>query len=170
MQLEKFIADVPDFPKKGILFKDITPLMQNGEALKYTMEKLSEYAKEKGATLVVGPEARGFLFGTPVAALMGVGFVPVRKPDKLPREAIEYEYDLEYGSSKLCIHKDAIEKGEKVVIIDDLLATGGTVEASIKLVEQLGGIVVGCAFLIELGFLKGRDRLKNYDIYSLIQY
>ncbi len=170
MQLKNYIADVPDFPKEGILFKDITPLMQNGEALKYTMEKLSDYAREKGATLIIGPEARGFLFGTPVAAIMGVGFVPVRKPGKLPREVVTYKYDLEYGSSELCIHKDAIEKGQKVVIIDDLLATGGTVEAAIKLIEKLGGEVVGCAFLIELKDLKGREKLHNYDVYSLIQY
>lgn len=170
MQIEKYIADVPNFPKEGILFKDITPLMQNGEALKYTIDKLSEYVLDKGASLIVGPEARGFLFGTPVAAMTGVGFVPVRKPGKLPRETVEFEYDLEYGSNKLCIHKDAIQKGQKVIIIDDLLATGGTVEASIKLIEQLGGIVVGCAFLIELNELSGREKLKDYDIYSLIQY
>ncbi len=113
MQIEKYIADVPNFPKEGILFKDITPLMQNGEALKYTIEKLSEYATSKNASLIVGPEARGFLFGTPVAAMMGVGFIPVRKPGKLPREVVEFEYDLEYGSSKLCIHRDAIKKGQK---------------------------------------------------------
>jgi len=170
MDLKKYIADVPNFPKEGILFKDITPLMQNGEVLKYTMERLCDYAKEKNANLIVGPEARGFLFGTPVAAMLGLGFVPVRKPDKLPRTTVEYEYDLEYGSSKLCVHSDAITKGQRVVIIDDLLATGGTVEASIKLIEQLGGIVVGCAFLIELTTLNGREKLINYDIYSLIQY
>lgn len=170
MQLEKFIANVPDFPKEGILFKDITPLMQDGEALRFTIDKLSEFAKEKGADLIVGPEARGFLFGTPVAALLGIGFVPVRKPGKLPREVVEYEYDLEYGSNKLCIHKDAIKKGQKVMIIDDLLATGGTVEAATKLIEELGGNVVGCAFLIELDALKGRDKLKNYEVFSLIKY
>jgi len=170
MILEKYITTVPDFPIEGILFRDITPLMQNGEALRYAMDKLSEFAKDKGAELIVGPEARGFLFGTPVATLMGVGFVPVRKPGKLPREVIEYEYDLEYGSNKLCIHKDAIKKGQKVVIIDDLLATGGTVEAAIKLVETLGGVVVGCAFLIELVDLKGRERLKDYDVFSLVKY
>ncbi|HEY8364738.1 MAG TPA: adenine phosphoribosyltransferase [Haloplasmataceae bacterium] len=170
MDLKKFIADVPDFPKEGILFKDITPLMQNGKALRFTVEKLSEFAKEKGADLIVGPEARGFLFGTPVAALMGVGFVPVRKPGKLPREVVEFNYELEYGSNTLCVHKDAIEKGQKVVIIDDLLATGGTVEAAIKLIEMLGGTVVGCAFLIELKDLHGREKLQGYDVYSLIQY
>lgn len=170
MKIEQFIADVPNFPKEGILFKDITPLMQNGKALKYTMEQLSSYAVSKNASLIVGPEARGFLFGTPVAAMMGIGFVPVRKPGKLPRERVEYEYDLEYGSSKLCIHKDAITKGQKVVIIDDLLATGGTVEATIKLIEQLGGEVVGCAFLIELTELDGRNKLKGYGVHSLIKY
>lgn len=170
MDFKKYIANVPDFPKEGILFRDITPLMQDGEALRFTMEKLGEYAKEKGADIIVGPEARGFLFGTPVAAMIGKGFVPVRKPGKLPRETVEFEYDLEYGSSKLCIHKDAIKKGQKVVIIDDLLATGGTVEAAIKLIELLGGEVVGCAFLIELKDLDGRSKLKNYDILSLITY
>ncbi len=170
MKIEQFIADVPNFPKEGILFKDITPLMQNGEALRYTMEQLSNYVTSKNASLIVGPEARGFLFGTPVAAMMGIGFVPVRKPGKLPRESIEYEYDLEYGSNKLCIHKDAIKKGQKVVIIDDLLATGGTVEAAIKLIEQLGGEVVGCAFLIELTELNGRKKLDGYEIHSLVRY
>src|SRR5690554_895959 len=170
MNLKKFIANVPNFPKEGILFRDITPLMQNGEALRFTMEKFCEYAKEKEADLIVGPEARGFLFGTPVAAMMGIGFVPVRKPGKLPREVVEYEYDLEYGSSKLSIHKDAIKKGQKIVIIDDLLATGGTVEAAINLIEQLGGEVVGCAFLIELKDLKGRSKLGNREIHSLITY
>lgn len=170
MKLEKFIIDVPDFPKEGILFKDITPLMQNGEALKYTTKQFIEFAKKNNADVIVGPEARGFLFGTPVAAMMGIGFVPVRKPGKLPRESIEYKYDLEYGSNCLCIHKDAIKKGQRVLIIDDLLATGGTIEAAIKLIEQLGGIVVGCAFLIELKFLNGKDRLKNYEVISLIKY
>ncbi|MDF2700182.1 MAG: adenine phosphoribosyltransferase [Haloplasmataceae bacterium] len=170
MNIEKFIADVPNFPKEGILFKDITPLMQNGEALKYTIEQFVEYAKAKKANVIVGPEARGFLFGTPAAAMMGVGFVPVRKPGKLPRETVSFEYDLEYGSNTLCIHKDAIRPGERIIIMDDLLATGGTVEAAIKLVEKLGGIVVGCAFLIELVDLNGKDRLKGYDVHSLIKY
>lgn len=170
MNLKQFIADVPNFPKEGILFKDITPLMQNGEVLKYTIEQFIEFAKQHDVNLIVGPEARGFLFGTPVAAMMGVGFVPVRKPGKLPRETVTYEYDLEYGSNTLCIHKDAITKGQKVLIIDDLLATGGTVEAAIKLVEQLGGEVVGCAFLIELVDLNGRDKLKGYEVLSLIKY
>lgn len=170
MKLEDYIANVPDFPKKGILFKDITPLMQNGESLKYTMELLSDFSRKHGAEVIVGPEARGFLFGTPVAVVQGIGFVPVRKPGKLPRETYDLEYDLEYGTNKLCIHKDAIKKGQKVVIIDDLLATGGTVEAAIKLVEEVGGEVVGCAFLIELMDLKGRDKLKGYEVFSLIKY
>lgn len=170
MNLYDFIADVPDFPIEGILFRDITPLMQNGEAFAYTVKKLAEYAKERGADVIVGPEARGFLFGTPVAAMLGLGFVPVRKPGKLPRETVDFEYDLEYGSNTLSIHKDAIKPGQKVVIIDDLLATGGTVEASIKLVESLGGEVVGCGFVIELLDLKGRELLKDQNILSLIEY
>ena len=170
MDIEKYIIEVPDFPKEGILFKDITPLMQNGEVLKHTMEQLAAYTRTQNADLIVGPEARGFLFGTPVATLMGIGFIPIRKPGKLPREVAEYEYELEYGSGKLCIHKDAIKQGQRIVIIDDLLATGGTVEAAIKLIEMLGGIVVGCAFLIELSTLKGRERLTGYDVYSLITY
>lgn len=170
MDLKQFIANVPNFPKEGILFKDITPLMQDGDALRYTIEEFVKYAKKQDVNLIVGPEARGFLFGTPVAAMMSVGFVPVRKPGKLPREVVTYEYDLEYGSNALSIHKDSIKPGQKVLIIDDLLATGGTVEAAIKLVEELGGIVVGCAFLIELVDLNGRDKLKEYDILSLIKY
>lgn len=170
MNLKDYIADVPNFPKEGILFKDITPLMQNGEALKYAVDQMVEFAKQHNANLIIGPEARGFLFGTPVAAMMGLGFVPVRKPGKLPREVVEYAYDLEYGSNTLCIHQDAIQKGQRVLIVDDLLATGGTVEAAIKLTEQLGGEVVGCAFLIELEDLNGRDKLKGYEILSLLKY
>lgn len=170
MNLKDYIADVPDFPKPGILFKDITPLMQNGAALKYAVDQICNFALEKGADVICGPEARGFLFGTPVAAQLGIGFVPVRKPGKLPRETIEFHYDLEYGSNTLTLHQDAIKLGQKVLIVDDLLATGGTVEAAIKLVEKLGGIVVGCAFLIELADLHGRDKLANYDILSLVTY
>lgn len=170
MNLKDFIADVPNFPIEGILFKDITPLMQNGEAFAYTIEQLANFAKDRGADLIIGPEARGFLFGTPVAAKMGIGFVPVRKPGKLPRETVDFEYDLEYGTNVLSIHRDAIKPGQKVVIIDDLLATGGTVEAAIKLVQSLGGEVVGCAFLIELVDLNGRDRLQGQEILSLLKY
>ncbi len=170
MNLEKFIANVPDFPKEGIQFKDITPLMQNGKAFKYATEQFVEFAKEVGAEIIVGPEARGFIFGCPVSTELEIGFVPVRKPGKLPRETIEFQYDLEYGSNTLCMHKDAIKKGQRVLIIDDLLATGGTMDATCKLVEQLGGEVVGLGFLIELDFLKGRDLLKDYKVKSLINY
>jgi adenine phosphoribosyltransferase len=170
MNIKEYIADVPNFPKEGILFKDITPLMQNGEALKYVIDQISEYAKEKQVDIIAGPEARGFLFGTPVASSLGIGFVPVRKPGKLPRETVEFEYDLEYGSNKLAIHSDAVKPGQKVMIVDDLLATGGTVEAAIKLIEKLGGEVVGCAFLIELEDLNGRSKLEGYNIYSLLKY
>ena len=170
MILEKYIATVPDFPIEGILFRDITPLMQNGEALRYAMDKLSEFAKDKGAELIVGPEARGFLFGTPVATLMGVGFVPVRKPGKLPREVIEYEYDLEYGSNIVEIQKNAIKPGDRVIIVDDLLATGGTMMAATKLIENLGGEISGIITLIELTELGGRDLLKNYFVHSIVTY
>ena len=170
MNLREFIKDVPNFPKEGILFKDITPLMENGEAYRYANILFTEYAREKGATVIVGPEARGFIFGCPVANNMGIGFVPVRKPGKLPREALTANYDLEYGTASLSIHKDSIRSGAKVVIIDDLLATGGTIEAAIKLVEAQGATVVGLAFLVELTELKGRDRLDGYNILSLIKY
>lgn len=170
MNLKNYIADIQDFPKEGILFRDITPLMNDGEAFKYATKSICDFAKEVGAELVLGPEARGFIFGCPVAYELGLGFVPVRKPGKLPRETVSFEYDLEYGSNTLCIHADSIKKGQKVLIVDDLLATGGTVEATIKLVEKLGGEVVGCAFLIELLDLKGRELIKNYNIKALIQY
>ncbi len=170
MNLKDYIATIPDYPSKGIMFRDVTPLMADGEAFKYVCEKLTEYAKEKGAEMLVGPESRGFIFGCPVAANLGIGFAPVRKPNKLPRETISCEYELEYGKNKIEMHKDAIKPGQKVVICDDLLATGGTVEAAIKLVEQLGGEVVGCCFLIELDDLKGREKVKNYDVFSLMHY
>lgn len=170
MDLKKYIADVPNFPKEGILFRDITPLMSNGEAYQYAAQKISNFAKEKQATLIVGPEARGFIFGCPVATALGIGFAPVRKPGKLPREAVSVSYDLEYGSNELCMHQDAVKKGDKVLIVDDLLATGGTMEATIKLVEKLGGEVVGLAFLIELVDLQGRNKLTGKDILTLIEY
>jgi adenine phosphoribosyltransferase len=170
MNLKDYIADVPDFPKKGILFRDITPLMLNGEAYRYAAKCFTDYAKEKKATLIIGPEARGFIFGCPVATNLGIGFAPVRKPGKLPRSTVSVDYDLEYGSNRLCLHADAIQKGDRVIIIDDLLATGGTIRASIDLVNKLGGEVVGLAFLIELHDLHGRDKLAGYDILTLINY
>ncbi|WP_251549324.1 adenine phosphoribosyltransferase [Neobacillus muris] len=170
MDLRQFIAIVEDYPKEGIVFKDITPLMNNGEAYKYATDSIVEYAKDKQIDLIVGPEARGFIIGCPVAYALGVGFAPVRKEGKLPRETIKVSYGLEYGQDVLTIHKDAIKPGQRVLITDDLLATGGTIEATIKLVEQLGGVVAGIAFLVELAYLEGRNKLNGYDILTLMQY
>ncbi len=170
MNLKDYIAAVPDFPKEGILFRDITPLMLNGEAYAYAVDQMIAFAKEKNATVIVGPEARGFIFGCPVAKALTIGFAPVRKPGKLPREFVSVEYDLEYGTNALCLHTDAVKKGDRVLIVDDLLATGGTVKATVDLVEKLGGEVVGCAFLIELVELVGRKTLNDLPVLTLIQY
>jgi adenine phosphoribosyltransferase len=170
VDLKQFITIVPDWPKPGIKFKDITTLMDNGEAYKYATDQIVEYAKKMGIDLVVGPEARGFIIGCPVAYALGVGFAPVRKEGKLPRETIKVNYGLEYGSDVLTIHKDAIKPGQRVLITDDLLATGGTIDATIKLVEGLGGIVAGIAFLIELTYLEGRKNLNGYDILTLMEF
>lgn len=170
MDLKQYVTIVENWPKEGIKFKDITTLMDNGDAYKYATDQIVEYAKEREIDLVVGPEARGFIIGCPVAYALGVGFAPVRKPGKLPRETIQVEYGLEYGKDSLTIHKDAIKPGQRVLITDDLLATGGTIEATIKLVEELGGIVAGTAFLIELTYLDGREKLQGHDILTLMQY
>lgn len=170
MDLKQYIAVVPDYPKPGIQFKDITPLMNDGEAYKYATDQIVEYAKDKGIDIIVGPEARGFIIGCPVAYSLGIGFAPVRKEGKLPRETVKVSYGLEYGSDVLTIHKDAIKPGQRVLITDDLLATGGTIEATIQLVEQLGGVVAGIAFLIELTYLDGRKKLDGYDILTLLEY
>lgn len=170
MDYKKYIQDVKDFPIEGILFRDITPLMADGVVFKSACDELTDFAKEVNAEVIVGPESRGFIFGCPIAANLGVGFIPVRKPNKLPRETIEVSYSLEYGTNTLCMHKDAIKPGQKVLIIDDLLATGGTIKAAIKIVEELGGIVVGLAFLIELIDLQGRNLLDNYNIKALMRY
>lgn len=170
MELKQFIADVENFPKEGILFRDITPLMSNGAAYKYATQKFVDFAKECDADVIVGPEARGFIFGCPAAFELEIGFAPVRKPGKLPRETVELAYDLEYGSNTLCMHKDSILPGQRVVIIDDLLATGGTVEATVKLIESLGGIVAGLGFLIELDDLNGRDKLEGYNVMTILNY
>ncbi|MGL4913379.1 MAG: adenine phosphoribosyltransferase [Romboutsia sp.] len=170
MDLKKVIREVENFPKEGINFKDITTLMQDGEAFKFTIDQFIKELKDKNVDVIVGPEARGFLMGTPVAYGMGIGFVPVRKPGKLPHETESYEYGLEYGTDTLEIHKDAIKPGQRVAIVDDLLATGGTMEAAAKLIETLGGEVVSMQFLIELELLNGREKLSKYDINSLIKY
>jgi adenine phosphoribosyltransferase len=170
MDLKEFVAIVPDWPKEGIKFKDITPLMADGEAYKYATDQIVTYAREREVDLIVGPEARGFIIGCPVAYSLGVGFAPVRKEGKLPRETIKVDYGLEYGKDVLTIHKDAIKPGQRVLIVDDLLATGGTIEATIKLVEELGGVVAGIAFLIELSYLDGRSKLDNYDIKAILNY
>lgn len=170
MDLKSRIRVIEDFPKEGISFKDITTILQDGEALKYTIDKLSDYVKDKKIDVIVGPEARGFLLGTPIAYNLGVGFVPVRKPGKLPSDTIKYEYELEYGSDALEVHKDAIKPGQRVLIVDDLLATGGTIGSVAKLVEQLGGVVVALNFIVELTGLNGRDKLKEYEVNSIVQY
>jgi adenine phosphoribosyltransferase len=170
MDLKQFITIVPDWPKPGIKFKDITTLMDNGEAYRYATDQIVAYARERQIDLVVGPEARGFIIGCPVAYSLGVGFAPVRKEGKLPRETVKVNYGLEYGSDVLTIHRDAIKPGQRVLITDDLLATGGTIDATIKLVEELGGVVAGIAFLIELTYLDGREKLNGYDLLTLMQY
>jgi adenine phosphoribosyltransferase len=170
MDLKQFVSIVPDWPKPGIKFKDITPLMADGDAYKYATDQIVTYAREKQIDLVVGPEARGFIAGCPVAYSLGVGFAPVRKEGKLPRETVKVDYGLEYGKDVLTIHKDAIKPGQRVLIVDDLLATGGTIEATIKLVEELGGVVAGLAFFIELTYLDGRSKLEDYDILTLMEY
>ncbi|AXI09567.1 adenine phosphoribosyltransferase [Oceanobacillus sp. 143] len=170
MDYNQYIEIVKDYPKEGISFKDITPLMNDGKAFKSAVDEIVEFAKEKKIDIVVGPEARGFIVGCPVSYALEVGFAPVRKEGKLPREVIKVDYGLEYGQNVLTIHKDAIKPGQRVLITDDLLATGGTIEATIKLVEQLGGIVVGCAFLVELGYLDGMEKLKDYDVLTLLSY
>ena len=169
--VESQIRDVPDFPKPGILFKDITPLLSNAEALRQTARLLSKPFSTNDVDVIIGMESRGFLFGTNMAMELNSGFVPVRKPNKLPYKKISATYELEYGSDKVEIHEDAIKKGDRIVIHDDLIATGGTAGAATELVQRLGGIVVGYSFIIELTFLNGREKLeKNAPIYSLIQY
>lgn len=170
MDLKQKIRNIKDFPKEGIDFKDITTLLKDGDAFAYTIDEIVKNLKDKNVDLVVGPEARGFLLGTPVAYALKAGFIPVRKPGKLPSEVEVYEYELEYGTDKLEIHKDAILKGQRIAIVDDLLATGGTTRACAELIEKLGGEVVAMEFLIELDFLKGRDKLTGYEVNSLVQY
>jgi adenine phosphoribosyltransferase len=168
MNLEKYIAVIPDWPKKGIQFKDVTTLMSNGEAYAYAIDQMAKLAKEMGAEVIVGPESRGFMFGCPVATKLGLGFVPVRKPNKLPRETISYTYQLEYGTDTLQMHKDSIKPGQKVVIIDDIVALGGTMKAVINMVESLGGKVVGEIALMGLTALPGVKELESKGLKCLI--
>jgi len=168
MDLEAYIRDVPDFPKEGIIFKDITPLLADVAALGETVRRLAGPYESAGVDWVTGVESRGFIFGSLVAAHLGVGFVPIRKPGKLPAETIAESYELEYGTDTIEIHSDAIRPGQKVLMVDDLLATGGTMAAACRLVEKLGGQIVGVAFVIELSFLGGREKLDGYDVHVLI--
>ena len=168
--LKSKVRSIPDFPKKGILFRDITPLLKNAKSLREIIARLARSLKGKKIGAVVGIESRGFIFGTALATKLGVGFVPIRKKGKLPWKTRQVACTLEYGQEILEIHQDAIKRGEKVVIVDDLLATGGTAVAATKLVESIGGKVAKLAFVIELGFLKGRDKLKRHDVFSLIKY
>lgn len=170
LDLRALIRDIPDFPKKGILFKDITTLLKDRQAFRQAIDQLTELVRAYDPDVVIGMESRGFIFAAPIAYVLGAGFVPVRKLGKLPGEVISTEYDLEYGTNTLELHRDAVAPGQRVLIVDDLLATGGTVSATIELVERLQGEVVAIAFLVELLALRGRDRLSDYDVLSLIQF
>ena len=169
-KLEEYVVTIPDFPEPGIMFRDITSVIQDPEGLKLAVDGLADLVKDIDFDLVVGPESRGFIFGVPVAYLRGKGFIPVRKKGKLPRETVSQKYDLEYGQAEVEMHKDAIQPGQKVVIVDDLIATGGSAEAAAKLVEQLGGKIVRMVFVMELAGLEGRKKLADYDVQSLIVY
>ncbi len=168
MNIKNLIRDVPDFPKEGIIFKDITTLLKDPDGYSETLAQLYELSRDRGITKVIGIESRGFIFGGALAEKLGAGFVPIRKPGKLPSDTISESYSLEYGTDSIEIHKDAIEKGEKVLLHDDLLATGGTMKAACNLVEKLGGKVEQISFLIELDFLNGRELIENYEVVSLI--
>ena len=169
-KLEEYVKSIPDFPEKGIIFRDVTSVLQDADGLHMAIDQMQEKLEGVDFDIVLGPESRGFIFGVPIAYNMHKAFVPVRKKGKLPRATISQTYDLEYGTATIEVHKDAIKPGQKVVIIDDLIATGGTTEAIIKMVEELGGEVVRCVFLMELAGLKGRERLNGYDIDSAIIY
>lgn len=168
--LKDYVRSIPDFPEPGIIFRDITSILQSKEGLKLAIDKMQELLKDVDFDLIVGPESRGFIFGVPIAYNMNKPFIPVRKKGKLPCETVSIDYELEYGKASIEVHKDAIKPGQKVVIVDDLIATGGTIEAITKLVELLGGEVVKIIFLIELKGLKGRERLAGFDVDAVIQY
>ena len=169
-KLEEYVRSIPDFPEEGIIFRDVTSVLQDAEGLHLAIDTMQDKIKDLEYDVVVGPESRGFIFGVPIAYNLHKPFVPIRKKGKLPRETVSVSYDLEYGSAEIEMHKDSIKPGQKVVIVDDLIATGGTIEAAIKLVEQLGGEVVKVVFLMELAGLKGRERLNGYDVASVICY
>ena len=169
-KLEDYVVTIPDFPEPGIMFRDITSVIQDPAGLKLAVDGLTDLVRDLDFDLVIGPESRGFIFGVPVAYLLGKGFVPVRKKGKLPRETVSQKYDLEYGQAEVEIHKDAVRPGQKVVIVDDLIATGGSAEAAAKLVEKLGGQVVRMVFVMELAGLEGRKKLDGYEVESLIVY
>ncbi|MBW2990318.1 adenine phosphoribosyltransferase [Candidatus Woesearchaeota archaeon] len=168
--IKKTIRTIPDFPKKGIMFRDITTLLRDGEAFKNTCNEFYRRYKDKEIDIIVGIESRGFIFGAVLAYLLGVGFVPIRKPGKLPAETEKEEYELEYGKDAVEIHKDAVSKGDNVLVVDDLIATGGTIGATIKLIEKLGGKVVECCFVVELPELKGRDKIQGYSVFNLVDF
>lgn len=168
--IEEYVRSIPDFPEPGIIFRDVTSILQDADGLHLAIDLMQEKLKDVDFDVVVGPESRGFIFGVPIAYNLHKPFVPIRKKGKLPRETVSVSYDLEYGSAEIEMHKDSIKPGQKVVIVDDLIATGGTIEAAIKLVEQLGGEVVKVVFLMELAGLKGRERLNGYDVASVICY
>ncbi|HTI14967.1 MAG TPA: adenine phosphoribosyltransferase [Dictyobacter sp.] len=170
IRLEDWVRDIPDFPQEGVLFKDITPLLQDPKAYKTALDRMAAHYAGAGIEAVVGVESRGFIFGSPLAYLLNCGFIPVRKFGKLPSQTLSVEYALEYGTNVVEVHQDAVRPGQRVLIVDDLLATGGTVSAAIELVEKLGGHIAGISFLVELGFLKGREKLSDYDVFALIQY
>lgn len=170
MDLASLIRDVPDFPIEGILFKDITTLTRNKEAFREAIDRMADQYADSNVDRIVAIEARGYIFGAPLAYKLGAGFVPIRKPGKLPAETISESYELEYGTNTLEMHRDGIEPGQRILVVDDLLATGGSARAAINLVERLGGTIVGVAFLVELDFLNGREKLEGYDMLSLIRY
>ena len=169
-RLEDYVRSIPDFPEPGIIFRDVTSILQDADCLQLAIDSIMDLLKDVDADVIVGTESRGFIFGVPVAYNLHKPFIPVRKKGKLPCETISREYDLEYGSAVIEMHKDAIKPGQKVVLIDDLIATGGTIEAAAKLVEELGGEVVKIVFIMELAGLNGRERLKDYDVASVIRY
>lgn len=169
-KLEEYVREIPDFPEKGIIFRDITTVLQSPEGLKLAIDQMIQALEDVEFDVVAGTESRGFIFGVPIAYTLGKAFVPIRKKGKLPCETISAKYDLEYGSAELEMHKDSILPGQKVVLVDDLIATGGTIKASVKMIEQLGGSVEKIVFLMELAGLNGRERLKGYDVVSVLRY